>query len=61
MKIIWATLGNLALKVLLAILTVLLVAGLLFLMVPAVFPVPFDFRAALALTGLMFLAKAVFK
>jgi hypothetical protein len=54
MKIIWATLGTLALKV-------LLVAGLLFLMVPAVFPVPFDFRAALALTGLMFLAKAVFK
>lgn len=62
MKIFWATLGGFALKLLWIVLTVLIVALFLWKLLPAAFPLPgFDYSAALALTGVLYLVKAIFK
>lgn len=61
MKIFWATLGGLALKLLLVNLWVLMVATILWILVPAAFAITFTFLNALAVTGLALLVKLVFK
>jgi hypothetical protein len=63
MKIIWATLGGLALKLLFAALLVLIVAAALMALVPAALPAigSFTWYNAFGVAGLLFLARGVFK
>lgn len=63
MKVIWATLGNLALKILWAAITVLFVAAVLMALVPAALPAvdTFTWYNAFGVAGLLFLLKGVFK
>lgn len=63
MKIFWATLGGLALKLLFAAFLVLFVAAVLMALVPAALPAigSFTWYNAFGVAGLMFLVKGVFK
>lgn len=61
MKIFWATLGAAALKLLFAIITVMVVALLLWVLVPLAFPVTFSFGNGVGVAGLLFLVKGIFK
>lgn len=63
MKIFWATLGGLALKILLAAFMVLFVAAVLMALVPAALPAigTFSWYNAFGVAGLLFLLKGVFK
>lgn len=63
MKIFWATLGGLALKVLWAAITVLFVAAVLMALVPAALPAvgTFTWYNAFGVAGLLFLVRGIFK
>lgn len=61
MKIMAKTLGALALQILLMAIVIMVVALVLWLLVPAAFPaLGFGFTNAVNLSGLLFVAKAIF-